>query len=337
MKMRMRQAIAQALNDEMAVDDRVVTFGEDVAVAEGPFKTSEGLLEKYGPLRVRDTPISEMGFLGVAVGAAVRGLRPVAEIMFVEFIGVALDQATTEAAYFHYMSNGQLTVPLVIRASIGSGLGFGLQHSRTLEQWLVGTPGLKVVSPSDSQTAYGLLRSAIRDDNPVVVLEPRVLYAARFDVVTGEDGIVPIGEAAVVRPGSDVTVVCLGQTTGIALDAVSQADVDAEVIDLRTLVPWDRSTVLESVARTGRLVTFEEAPASGGWGEGICAAVNAELFGQLAAPPVRITCPDTPVPYPAHLERLYLPQADEFLTQLKQYVSTDRAPTPWWVREGVSS
>ncbi len=185
-----------------SADDTVVVFGEDVAVAEGPFKTSEGLLERFGPLRVRDTPISEMGFLGLAVGAAACGLRPVAEIMFVEFVGVALDQLTTEAAFFHYLSNGELTVPLVVRASVGSGLGFGLQHSRTLEQWLLGTPGLKVVSPSDGQTAYGLLRSAISDDNPVVVLEPRALYAERYDVVTGDEGLVPLGRAAVVRPGS---------------------------------------------------------------------------------------------------------------------------------------
>jgi acetoin:2,6-dichlorophenolindophenol oxidoreductase subunit beta len=336
MKLRMRQAVAHALADAMERDDTVVVFGEDVAVAEGPFKTSEGLLERFGPLRVRDTPISEMGFLGLAVGAAACGLRPVAEIMFVEFVGVALDQLTTEAAFFHYLSNGELTVPLVVRASVGSGLGFGLQHSRTLEQWLLGTPGLKVVSPSDGQTAYGLLRSAIDDDNPVVVLEPRALYAERFDVVTGDEGIVPLGRAAVVRPGSDVTIVALGQTTGIALAAATDiADVDVEVVDLRTLVPWDRSTVLESVARTKRLVVVEESPRSGGWGSEICAEVTAELFGELAAPPVRITCPDVPVPYPAHLERMYLPQADEVARLVGEYVQTGRQPAPWWQRDGM--
>jgi pyruvate dehydrogenase E1 component beta subunit len=257
--------------------------------------------------------------------------------MFVEFVGVALDQLTTEAAFFHYLSNGELTVPLVVRASVGSGLGFGLQHSRTLEQWLVGTPGLKVVSPSDGQTAYGLLRSAIDDDNPVVVLEPRALYAERYDVVTGDDGIVPLGRAAVVRSGTDVTIVGLGQTTGIALEAAanSAGDVDAEVVDLRTLVPWDRSTVFESVARTKRLAVVEESPRSGGWGSELCAEVTAELFGELAAPPVRITCPDVPVPYPAHLEKLYLPQADEVAGQVGAYVQTGRRPAPWWQRDGV--
>src|SRR5918995_4812983 len=300
MKLRMRQAVARALADAMEQDDTVVVFGEDVAVAEGPFKTSEGLIERFGPLRVRDTPISEMGFLGLALGAAACGLRPVAEIMFVEFMGVALDQITTEAAFFHYLSNGELNVPLVVRASVGSGLGFGLQHSRTLEQWLVGTPGLTVVSPSDAQTAYGLLRSAILDDNPVVVLEPRALYAERFELVTGDDGLVPLGRAAVVRPGSDVTIVSLGQTTGIAVKGAEAAgDVDAEVVDLRTLVPWDRPTVFESVARTKRLVIVEESPRSGGGGSEICAEGTPEVFGGVVRPPMRGTCPHVPPPDPA--------------------------------------
>jgi pyruvate/2-oxoglutarate/acetoin dehydrogenase E1 component len=215
-------------------------------------------------------------------------------------------------------------------------LGFGLQHSRTLEQWLVGTPGLTVVSPSDAQTAYGLLRSAILDDNPVVVLEPRALYAERFELVTGDDGLVPLGRAAVVRPGNDVTIVSLGQTTGIAVKGAEAAgEVDAEVVDLRTLVPWDRTTVFESVARTKRLVVVEESPRSGGWGSEICAEVTTELFGELLAPPMRITCPDVPVPYPAHLERLYLPQAEEVTRQITEYVRTGRQPPSWWQREGV--
>ena len=330
-KMRFRQAIVRALADEMEADPTVVTFGEDVAVAEGPFKTSEGLLERFGPLRVRDTPISEMGFLGLALGAAARGLRPVAEIMFVEFIGVALDQITTEAAFFHFLSHGRTTAPVVVRTSVGAGLGFGMQHSRTLENWLTGTPGLKVVSPSDPQSAYGLLRSAIRDDNPVVVLEPRILYAERGEVVTGPDGIVPIGKAAVVRPGTDVTVVGFGQTTATALAAADGAEGwNAEVIDLRTIAPWDRQTITESVARTRRMVVVEQSPWSGGWGSELCAHVGAELFGQLEAPPIRVTCPDVPVPYPAPLEQRYLPSAAEVGRVIDEYVSTGRAPQPWW-------
>jgi acetoin:2,6-dichlorophenolindophenol oxidoreductase subunit beta len=178
-KLRMNQAITRALADEMRQDPDVIVLGEDVADADGIFKTSEGLLGEFGELRVRDTPISEMGFLGAAVGAATTGLRPVVEIMFVEFLGVALDQLTTQAAKMHFLSAGRYTVPLVVRASIGAGAGFGCQHSQTLESWLVSAPGLKVCVASGARTAYGLLRSAIRDDNPVALLEPRVLYGTR--------------------------------------------------------------------------------------------------------------------------------------------------------------
>lgn len=331
-KLRTRQAVLAALTDEMRDDPAVVVFGEDVAVAGGPFKTSEGLLEEFGPLRVRDTPISEMAFMGMAVGAASTGLRPVVEIMFVEFLGVALDQLTTEGAFFHYLSGGRIRVPMTMRASVGAGLGFGLQHSRTLEQWLVGTPGLKVVSPSDPQTAYGLLRAAIRDDNPVAVLEPRALYAERGEVVTGEEGIVPIGTARTVATGTDVTIVTLGQMTGVATRTAAAAAWSADVIDLCTLVPWDRPTVLESVARTGRLVVVEQSPWSGGWGTEIVAAVTAELFGQLSAPPIRITCPDVPVPFNKELEARYLPTPGEVDRQITELLDTGRRPLAWWER-----
>lgn len=330
--MRMRQAVVAALTDEMRADPSVVVFGEDIAVAEGPFKTSEGLLDEFGSVRVRDTSISEMGFMGIAVGAAATGLRPVAEIMFIEFLGVALDQLTTEAAYFHYLSAGKVTVPLTMRASVGAGLGFGLQHSRTLEQWLVGTTGLKVVSPSDPQTAYGLLRSAIQDDNPVAVLEPRALYGERGECVTGDDGLVPLGQARRLTEGGDITIVTLGQTTSTALQAASMADWNAEVIDLCTLVPWDRATVLDSVGRTKRLAIVEQSPWSGGWGSEIAAAVTGELFGELTAPPIRITCPDVPVPFNPKLEALYLPSADEVVRQVGELLDTGRRPSPWWER-----
>jgi len=328
----MRQAIVAAMRDEMQADPNVVLFGEDVAVAEGPFKTSEGLLDEFGPLRVRDTSISEMGFMGIAVGAAATGLRPVAEIMFIEFLGVALDQLTTEAAYFHYLSGGKVTVPLTMRASVGAGQGFGLQHSRTLENWLTGTSGLKVVSPSDPQTAYGLLRSAIQDDNPVAVLEPRALYGERGEFVTGDEGIVPLGVARLVAHGDDVTIVTLGQTTSIALVAVNEANWTADVLDLCTLVPWDRSSVLESVSRTKRLVVVEQSPWSGGWGSEIAAAVTAELFGELVAPPIRITCPDVPVPFNPALEARYLPNPTEIVFQVDALIDTGRRPKPWWER-----
>jgi pyruvate dehydrogenase E1 component beta subunit len=332
----MRQAVAVALADEMREDPSVLVFGEDVAAAGGPFKTSEGLLDEFGPLRVRDTPISEMGFTGAAVGAAVMGMRPVIEIMFIEFLGVALDQLVTEAAKLRFLSHGRLSVPMTVRASTGSGLGFGAQHSQTLESWLAATPGLKVVAPSDPQSAYGLLRAAIRDPDPVVVLECRALYAERGEVVTGEAGILDLGRARTVRVGSAATVVTLGQTTGIARSAAEASALDIEIIDLLTIYPWDREAVLASVRRTGRLVVVEEAPESGGWGHEIVSTVCSQAFGDLKAPPFRITAPDTPVPYARPLEARYLPSADEVTRQISTFLATGSVPDPWWVREGVA-
>lgn len=337
MKLRMRQAIARAIADEMRDDPSVIVFGEDIAEAEGPFKTSEGLLEEFGPLRVRDTPISEMGFLGAALGASTTGLRPVVEIMFIEFLGVALDMVTTEAAKIRYLSGGSYSAPMVVRASVGAGLGFGAQHSQTLETWMYACPGLKVVVPSGAGTAYGLIRSAIRDDDPVVVLEPRALYAERDEVVLGPDGLISLGVADLVAHGSDVTIVALGQTVGTAMHASADAGWTADVIDLRTLVPWDRSRVCESVERTGRLVLIEESPYSGGWGTEIAAHVAGECFHALKAPIVRFTCPDVPVPYPAHLERRYLPNADDVRSGIDELIQHSRRPRPWWEKEGYSS
>lgn len=335
-RMRVRQAIVEALADEMRADPSVFLMGEDIAAAEGPFKTSEGLLAEFGPDRVRDTPIAEMGFTGAAVGAAMMGMRPVVEIMFMEFLGVALDEVVTEAAKMHYLSNGAYSVPMVVRASVGSGLGFGTQHSQTCEQWLAATPGLKVVVPSDAQAAYGLLRAAIRDDNPVVMLEPRALYATRGELETGDGAIMELGVARTMRTGSAVTVVGLGQTVGIAQRAVETAGIDAEVIDLATLVPWDRETVLDSVARTGRLVVVEEAPESGGWGHEIVSVVTTSAFSSLKAAPFRITAPDVPVPFNRDLEARYLPNEDEVASRLAHYVKTDEVPPSWWQREGYA-
>jgi pyruvate/2-oxoglutarate/acetoin dehydrogenase E1 component len=336
MKMRMRQAIARAIADEMREDPTVILMGEDIAEAEGPFKTSEGLLAEFGPLRVRDTPISEMGFCGAALGAAATGLRPIVEIMFVEFIGVALDMVTTEAAKFRYLSGGQYTAPLVIRASTGAGLGFGAQHSQTLEPWFMASPGLKVVVPSGARTAYGLMRAAIRDADPVVVLESRTLYAEREETVVGEEGIVPLGVAEVLRQGDQVTVVSMGQMVGRALAACELADISADVIDLRTLIPWDRACVERSVARTGRLVIVEESPYTGGWGTDVAAHVASRCFDDLTAPVVRVTCPDVPVPYPAHLEQAYLPSVEGIADALRQVVEDGTRPTAWWEsQEGV--
>jgi pyruvate dehydrogenase E1 component beta subunit len=326
----MNQAIALAIAEEMERDERVVVFGEDIAVAEGSFKTSEGLLKRFGPMRVRDTPISEMGFLGVGVGAAVTGLRPVVEIMFVEFLGVGLDQVVTEAAMMHYLSGGQLKVPLTVRASVGSGLGFGCQHSQTLERWLLGTPGLKIAVPSGARSAYGLTKAAIRDDDPVVLLEPRPLYGKREDFEPGEEAVVILGTGEILKEGTDVTIVGLGQTVGIALAAAEAADWSAEVIDLRTIQPWDKDIVTASVAKTGRLVTVEENQFTGGWGTDVVSFLASQSHDKLQAPPCRVTAPDAHVPYGTPLEERFLPGADYVGQQVSSLLKTGAVPSPWW-------
>jgi pyruvate/2-oxoglutarate/acetoin dehydrogenase E1 component len=332
--MRVRQAIVAALADEMRADESVIIFGEDIAEAEGVFKTSEGILEEFGPLRVRDTPISEMGFTGAAVGAAMMGLKPVVEIMFIEFLGVALDQVVTEAAKTRYLSHGTLSVPMTIRASVGSGLGFGCQHSQTLEHWFASTPGLKVVMPSDAQSAYSLLRAAIQDPDPVVVLEPRILYAERGEVETGK--IAEIGKAVMRETGSEITIVALGHMVNVAQDAIKAVGVSADLIDLQTIIPWDREAVLTSVKKTGRLIVVEEAPLSGGWGSEIVATVSAQLFSSLKSAPFRITTPDVPVPFNGGLEARYAPTSEDVARQIKHALSQGGVPQPWWVVEGVS-
>jgi pyruvate dehydrogenase E1 component beta subunit len=338
-KVRVRQAIIQALADELESDPDVIVLGEDIAAAGGAFKATEGLLDKFGPTRVRDTPISEMGFLGAAVGAAATGLRPVVEMMYVEFAGVALDQIVTEAAKLRYLSRGALSVPLTLRASAGAGLGFGCQHSQFLDHWFRATPGLKLVVPSGARTAYGLLRGAVRDEDPVVFLEPRALYGDREDVEFGPQGILPLGRAERLTRGSDVTIVGLGATVKTALAALEQVGGSwtADVIDLQTLVPWDRRTVTESVAQTGRLVVVEEAPLSGGWGSEICDYVTGELFGTLAAPPLRVTTPDVPVPYAGELEQRFLPTPQSLVTQIEELLRTGKRPRPWWESERITA
>lgn len=326
----MRQAVLKALDDALRDDPDVILMGEDIATAGGAFKCTEGLVDRYGPGRVIDTPISEMGFMGAAVGAAVCGMKPVVEMMFIEFIGVALDQLTTQAATMRYLSRGRLTVPLVMRASAGAGQGFGCQHSQMLDHWFRGTPGLKVVVPSGARTAYGLMRSAIEDPDPVVVLEPRILYGEREDFNIDATYRVPLGTAEIARPGSDVTLVTAGAMLKVALEAAAQTSADVEVVDLLTLWPWDRDTIARSVARTGRLMTLEEAPAGSGWGADVVATIAASCFGSLRAPPHRITFPDAPIPYNGDLEGRFVPNATYVRQQVEALVSTNQAPLPWW-------
>lgn len=329
--MRTRQAVIAALSDEMELDSSVFLMGEDIGLGGGPFKATEGLFEKFGPTRVIDTPISEMAFLGAGVGAAAMGMRPVVEMMFIEFIGVALDQLTTQAAFFRYLSRGAYQVPLTIRASAGAGLGFGCQHSQLLDQWFRGNSGISVVVPSSPQSMYGLLRSAIRTNDPVVVLEHKALYGERGDVITGEAGIIPIGKAAVLKEGSDVTIVSIGRSvlTSIAA-AEAQSSWSAEIIDLQTLVPWDFETVVKSVKKTGRLVVIEEGSLSGGWGSEVCTKVVSHLWGQMSTPPLRITSPDAPIPYAQNLEERYLPSVDYIGSQIQELITTGKCPAPWW-------
>lgn len=328
-KLRMREAIRRALDDELATDPNVILLGEDIGAAGGPFKVTDGLFEKYGPRRILDTPISEEAFLGAGVGAAATGLRPVVEMMFVEFIGVGLDQLITQAAKMRYLSRGTATVPLVVRASVGGGLGFGCQHSQILDAWFRGTPGLKLCIPSDSASAYGMLRSAIRDPDPVVFLEHKALYGVSGEVTTGEAGIIELGRAATKRSGTDVTVVASGLTVGIALRAAELAGCPSiEVVDLQTLAPWDRTAVLQSVERTGRLATVEEGPYSSGWGADVVAEIATHAT--LVARPHRITSPDVPVPYAAALEARYLPTPELVAKELADLVATGEHVPSWW-------
>ena len=331
MQLTMRDAIKMAIRDEMANDPNVVVFGEDVAEAGGVFKVTAGLLEEFGAARVRDTPIAETAIIGAAIGAAARGLRPVVEIMFVEFFGVALDQVVTEAAKMRYLSAGRVILPMVIRASGGGGLGFGAQHSQTLESWFMNTPGLTVVSPSGAASAYGLLRAAIRSDDPVIFLEPRNLYGVKEDFEQDNAAKWRLGEARIVRAGTEVTIVCLGQMVRVAQGAAERLDgrISCEVIDLGTVRPWDRATVLASVARTHRLVIVEENPLTGGWGTDVASVVAAECQSSLRAPITRVTSPDVPVPF-GTLERSYLNSAEDVEAAVTHLVQTGTLPPPKW-------
>jgi pyruvate dehydrogenase E1 component beta subunit len=230
----------------------------------------------------------------------------------------------------HYLSGGRFKVPMVVRASVGSGLGFGCQHSQTLERWMLGTPGLKLAVASGARTAYGLTRAAIRDDNPVVILEPRSLYGEREDVEPGEDAIIRLGTAEILCSGTDVTLVTLGQTVRVGLEVAVTAPWSAEVLDLRSLMPWDKEAVIESVRHTGHLVIVEENQYTGGWGTEIAAYVAAKAFDHLKAPVLRVTSPDVPVPYGLELERRFIPSAEYVTQQVSALLASKQAPSPWW-------
>lgn len=316
-----REAVVRALDEEMARDENVIFFGEDVGKAGGVFKVTPGLWEKYGSDRVRDTPISENAIIGAGIGAAVTGLRPVVELMFADFAAVTLDQIINQAAKFRYMSGGQLKVPLTIRAAQGAGQGFGSQHSQCCETWFMHAPGLKVVVPATPADVLGLLKSAIRDDNPVVFLEHKSLYTDKGEIPDDPDYIIPLGVAKVVREGSDVTIVATQQMVKVALRAaeeLQQQGISCEIIDPRTLVPLDLETILNSVKKTGRLITVEEAVRAGGWGAEVATQVTDEAIWYLEGPVVRVTMGATIIPFSGPLEAHILPDKDDVIAAVRR-------------------
>ncbi|WP_072377569.1 pyruvate dehydrogenase complex E1 component subunit beta [Hyphomicrobium sp. NDB2Meth4] len=322
----MREALRDAMAEEMRRDPDVFLMGEEVAQYQGAYKVSQGLLEEFGDKRVIDTPITEQGFTGVGVGAAFAGLKPIVEFMTWNFAMQAIDQIVNSAGKTHYMSGGTVHVPIVFRGPNGAAARVAAQHSQCYSSWYAHVPGLKVIAPSTPADAKGLLKSAIRDPNPVVVLENEILYGAHGDVPKSDDFLIPIGKARIARAGKDATVVSFARGMVYALEAaerLAKEGIDVEVIDLRTLRPLDMPTVLASVKKTNRLVTVEEAWPVCSIGSEICAQVAMQAFDDLDAPPVKVSGADVPMPYAANLEKLALPSVDQVVAAVKQvmYVS----------------
>ena len=310
----------QALAEELERDDSVFLMGEEVAEYDGAYKVSKGLLDRFGDLRVVDSPISELGFAGLGVGAAMVGLRPIIEFMTFNFSILALDQVINSAAKMFYMTGGQINIPIVFRGPSGAALQLGAQHSQAVETWYVHAPGLKVVAPATPADAKGLLKAAIRDDDPVVVLEGELLYNVRGEVPEGEH-LVPLGLADVKRVGGDVSIITHGQTVHLALQAAKRLEkdgIEAEVLDLRSLRPLDVDAVLATVRKTNRAVYLEEGWPYVGIGAQIAATIQEEAFDDLDAPVLRVTQADVPMPYAKNLEKLAKPNAERVIAACKQ-------------------
>lgn len=315
-----REALRDAMAEEMRRDSSVFLMGEEVAQYQGAYKVSQGLLDEFGPKRVIDTPITEHGFAGLGVGAAFVGLKPIVEFMTFNFSMQAIDQIINSAAKTLYMSGGQMGCPIVFRGPNGAASRVGAQHSQCFASWYAHCPGLKVVAPYSAADAKGLLKSAIRDPNPVIFLENELMYGQSFEVPTDEDYCVPLGKAAVLRPGQHVTLVAFSITVGLALEAAAQLEaqgIEAEVIDLRSIRPLDSDTIMQSVMKTGRLVTVEEGWPFAGIGAEIAMKVCEEVFDYLDAPPTRVTAEDVPLPYAANLEKLALPTVHKIIKAAK--------------------
>jgi pyruvate dehydrogenase E1 component beta subunit len=315
-----RDALNQALREELARDENVFLMGEEVAEYNGAYKVSRGLLEEFGPMRIVDTPIAELGFAGIGVGAAMTGLRPVIEFMTWNFALLAIDQVVNAAAKMRYMSGGQIGCPIVFRGPGGAALQLGAQHSQAFESWYAHVPGLKVIAPATPADAKGLLKSAIRDDNPVVFMEGEMLYNTKGEVPEGEYTI-PIGSAEIKRPGSDVTLICHSKTVSVALkaaDQLAEQDIAAEVLDLRTIRPLDTDTIFESVSRTHRCVVVEEGWPFAGVGAQVVYEIQSRIFDELDAPVLRVTQADVPMPYNRALEKAAKPDPATVVETVKK-------------------
>ena len=316
-----REAVAAAIAQEMRRDENVVFLGEDIGAAGGVFKTTVGLLDEFGPLRVRDTPISEQAILGAAMGAAMTGLRPIAEIMFSDFLAVCWDIVANQMAKARYMTDGQVSLPLVVRTANGGGSRFGAQHSQSVENWAMTIPGIKVVAPSTPADVKGLFAAAVRDDNPVLFFEQKSLYASKGEVPEG-DHVEELGKAKILREGDDLTIVALALMVPRALEAAERLEksdgISATVIDLRSLVPLDTQTILAEVAKTGRMVTVEENPRLCGWGAEISSIVAEEMFYELDGPIVRITTPHIPLASADHLEDMMIPSVQRIYDEIRR-------------------
>lgn len=308
-----RDAICEAIDEEMQRDDNVLLLGEDVAFIGGNFKTSVGLLEKYGPMRVRDTPIAEAGFVGMGIGMAITGLRPIVELMFSDFLLVAADQIINQAAKIRYMSGGQVSVPMVIRTPIGAGRSSAAQHSQSMQAMAAQFPGLKVVLPSTAQEAKGLLKTAVRDDNPVLFFEHKMEYTNKYRI---EDPVepIPFGKANIVRAGSDVTIAATSSQVMKSLKAAEKLEkegISAEVIDLRTIVPLDKEAIIQSVVKTGRLLIADESYERCGVASDIAADLMEDVFYDLEAPIMRVATPNVPLPFSPALEFPIIPSPEK--------------------------
>ncbi|MEP0323932.1 alpha-ketoacid dehydrogenase subunit beta [Bauldia litoralis] len=315
-----REAIVFALQEEMRRDPTTLIMGEDIGESEGPFKTCQGLMAEFGPARVRDTPIAETGFVGACLGLSLTGYRPIAEIMFADFLGVAFDQIVNGIAKHRFMSGGKVKTPIVIRAIGGAGLRFGAQHSQTAESWMLSVPGLKIICPSNPEQAYLMLKAAIRDDNPVLVLEHKALLSMKGPVPVGTEEVAMPTGPKILREGSDVTIVgslaMVGRSLAAA-DLLAADGVSAEVIDVQVLRPLDVTPIAESVRRTNNLVVVEEQARTGGWSSDVVADVVSEAFDYLDSPPARVTLPDHPLPYSPGLEDAMLPSPETIAATAK--------------------